>query len=97
MAETDERAPVAGVDVPDPDQVPVRHVTGAVSVLSGGTIMLTLVTDRLGLRLDGGTYGDPIIAARLRFDIDMARRIRDQLGAHISGLTAAQPPNTKPN
>jgi hypothetical protein len=39
-----------------------------------------------------------IIAARLRFDLDVARRIRDQLNAHLSGITGGVSVDmTKPN
>lgn len=97
MTKEAEPAAVPAPEVPDPDQVPVRHVSGAVSVLSGATIMLNITSDRLGMRADGSLFPDPIIAARLRMDLNMARLIRDQLDAHISGLTAAMPPDQKPN
>ncbi|MCJ2067247.1 hypothetical protein MKK75_00225 [Methylobacterium sp. J-030] len=97
MAEKSDAPPVVAADVPDPDQVPVRHVSGAFSVITGGTIMLNLMSDRLGMRLDGTLYTDPIIAARLRMDLEMARLIRDQLDAHLSGLSATRSPDQKPN
>lgn len=97
MAKEADAPPVTAPEVPDPDQVPVRHVSGAMSVLSGGTIMVNITSDRMGMRLDGSVYADPIIAARLRMDLEMARQLRDQLDAHISGLTAPRPPDQKPN
>ncbi|RYF06076.1 MAG: hypothetical protein EOO77_27450 [Oxalobacteraceae bacterium] len=75
---------------PDPDEVPVRHITGAVSiVLNGQTVALNLFTDRMAVLMDGSVQPDPIVAARLRLDLAMAREIRDQLDAHLSGLTTS--------
>lgn len=98
MAEKSDASPQAAGDIPDPNNVPITHVTGVVSnIANGQTIMLNLIADRLAVSLDGSSRSDPIIAARLRFDLNVARRIRDQLDAHISGLTAAMPPDQKPN
>ena len=83
---------------PDPDHVPVQHVTGVVSSIANGqTIMMNLVTDRMAVLSDGSAQPDLIIAARLRFDLEIARRIRDQLDAHLNGLTAAVQNDAKPN
>jgi hypothetical protein len=84
--------------IPDPDHVPVRHVTGVVSnIFNGHFIAMNLVTDRMAVGTDGSTQTDLIIAARLRFDLNVAKNIRDQIDAHLSGLTNAQGPDTKPN
>ncbi|MCJ2052620.1 hypothetical protein [Methylobacterium sp. J-070] len=98
MAEKSDTPPQVGGDIPDPDNVPIAHITGAVSnIANGQTIFLNLLSDRMAIGLDGRSRSDPIIAARLRFDLSVARNIRDQLDAHISGLTAAAPPDQKPN
>lgn len=84
--------------IPDPDHVPVVHVTGLVSrIANGQTIMMNFVTDRMAVTTDGKVQPDLVIGARLRFDLDVARRIRDQLDVHLSGLTAANLDETKPN
>lgn len=84
--------------IPDPDGVPVKHITGAVTAVANGqTIMLTLITDRLTVFSDGSMRTDPIIAARLRFDPTVARRIRDQLDAHLNAITAASSRDGRPN
>lgn len=70
--------------IPDPDAVPVRHITGLASINANGqTIFLNLVTDRMAVYSDGSCEPDLIIAARLHFDIEVARKIRDQLSAHL--------------
>ena len=98
MSKEADASPQAGGDIPDPDNVPVTYISGAVSnIANGQTIMLNLVSDRMAVGADGSTRSDLIIAARLRFDLNTAQRIRDQLDAHISGLTAAMPPDQKPN
>ena len=85
--------------IADPDHVPVRHITGVFSnIFNGQTIALNLITDRMAVGRDGSGHQDLIIAARLRFDLDVARRIRDQLNAHLSGVTGGVPVDmTKPN
>jgi hypothetical protein len=90
---------IAGLElVPDPENLPVRHVTGVASIiLNGQTIAMTFVTDRTALRIDGTFKNDLAIAAKLRFDLNVATRIRDQLNTHISGLTTPSPPDDKPN
>jgi hypothetical protein len=82
----------ASVAVPDPDNVRVQYVTGvATHRISKYTLAMTLVTDRMALTLsDGKPQRDLIIVGRLRFDLDMARQIRDQLDAHLKMLTAQE-------
>jgi hypothetical protein len=90
---TDPKQPIA-----DPNCVPVLYVTGVFSnIFNGQTIAMNLITDRLAMYLDGSGGNDIIVAARLRFDLVTARIIRDQLDAHLSGLTKAPVSDTKPN
>lgn len=70
----------------DPDNVPVRTVNLAVSNIIGGVVAVTLLTDRIGFRDDGSARIDMVVAARLRFDLQMAKVIRDQLNAQIAML-----------
>ncbi len=98
MAKKSDAPPRANTDIPDPKNVPVTHVTAAViNIAKGQMIFLNLLTDRMAVGLDGSTRSDLIIAARLRFDLDVALHIRDQLDMHIIGLTNAQPPDQKMN
>lgn len=84
--------------VSDPDGVPICHITGVISqMFSPHVIAMNLVSDRMAVGTDGSTRPDLIIAARLRFDLDVARRIRDQIDAHLRGMTNTAPPDTKPN
>lgn len=103
MAEIDKSAPGADTAlierIQDPDCVAVRHVTGVITQVfgKGSTIAMTLVTDRMGVTVSGGTFTDNIVAARLRFDFDVARLIRDHLDAHLSGITRNNTTDAKPN
>jgi predicted component of type VI protein secretion system len=84
--------------IPDPDCVAVRHITGVVSsVFNGQTVAMNLVTDRMGMDINGNTYPELIVAARLRFDLNVARRIRDQLDAHLTGFSSNPRADEKPN
>ena len=84
--------------VADPNNVPVLHITGAVSNMQNGqTIAVNLVTDRMTVQMNGQAIPDIIIAARLRFDLSTARIIRDQIDAHLSVLSAKPPSGRKPN
>lgn len=60
---------------------------------------MNLVTDRMGMYMDGSSNPDLIVAARLRFDLSTARLIRDQLDTHLSGITSVPgpAPDVKPN
>ena len=86
-------------EVPDPNNVPITHVTNAVSALTGGqTVLLNLIGDRMAVGLNGGVGTDHIIAARLRFDLNVARQIRDQLDGYLNGTVTEGPgPNQKLN
>lgn len=81
--------------ITDPDNVPVRVVNGMAQIgIIGGLVAITLTTARVGIGTDGKPNPDVIIAARLRFDLEMARIIRDKLSEHIALL---KPPETKAN
>lgn len=80
----------------DPDNVPVRVINGMPQIgIIGSVFALTLTTDRIGTKEDGSPKAEMIVAARLRFDVEMARMIRDALDAQIKMLT--QPPNERAN
>lgn len=80
----------------DPGNVPIQTINGAqMHGFPGSQFAVTLKT--LGWRQtpNGDYEAVNIIAARLRFDLEMARIIRDQLNEAINVLTA--PPDVKPN
>jgi hypothetical protein len=84
--------------IADPHDVPVSYVTGfAGNILNGQTIALNFVTDRLGIFTDGSSESDLVVAARLRFDIHVATRLRDQLNLYIAGIAAPRLPDEKAN
>ena len=80
----------------DPDNVPVRVVNGIVQVsVVGSLVSMTLTTDRSGSDVQGNFKSEMIVAARLRFDLELARMLRDVLNAQIELLTPA--PKDKAN
>lgn len=80
----------------DPDNVPVRIVNGfCQSGILGGLVSLTLATDRVNADADGKVKSEMIVAARLRFDVELARALRDFLNTQIELLTPA--PKDKAN
>lgn len=85
--------PIAGAEKPpvlipaDPDDVPVRTVNNVASIIIGSVVGMTFITDRVGFNEDGSQRPEPVIAARLRFDLELARMIRDQLNVQIDLLT----------
>lgn len=84
--------------VPDPDSVPVTLVTGFISnIYNGQIIAMNFVTDRMTVYSDGSGEPDLVIAARLRFDLNVAVRIRDQINKHLASVTSTLPPDEKPN
>jgi hypothetical protein len=84
--------------IADPSSVPVTYVTGFVgNIFNGQTIALNFVTDRLGIFADGSSESELVIAARLRFDVHVAIRLRDQLNLYIAGITAPHLPEEKAN
>lgn len=79
----------------DPDNIPVRVINGlSVATVMGGLIHITLITTRIAAGPDGKLEHDNVIAARLRFDLDMARAVRSALDIQIALLA---PPDTKAN
>jgi len=82
--------------ITDPDNVPVRVINGVAQYgVVGSVVSLTLTTARYSFAPDGKIEPDMVIAARLRFDLEVARIIRDRLDAQIEKLTA--PPKAKAN
>jgi hypothetical protein len=71
----------------DPDNVPVRTVNLAHADVIGSVVSLTCMTDRIGYAEDGTFKRDLVIAARLRFDLEIAKIIRDQLDTQIALLS----------
>jgi hypothetical protein len=84
--------------IADPDDVPVAYVTGfAGNVLNGNTVALNFVTDRLAIFSDGSSESELAVAARLRFDIHVAMRLRDQLNLYIATISSPRLPEDKAN
>lgn len=80
----------------DPENIPVRVVNGAPQIgVIGSLIAITLTTDRIGFDANGKVQSEMVVAARLRFDLEMARILRDILNTQIELLTPA--PKDKPN
>ena len=93
-------APVATAKQPiaDPNNVPVAYVTGFVgNIFNGQTIAVNFVTDRLAIFPDGSSESELVIVARLRFDVHVATRLRDQLNLYIAGISATRLPDEKAN
>jgi hypothetical protein len=57
-------------------------------------VATTLVSDRIGFAPDGKVQPDPVIAARRRFDLQVARAMRDLLNVMIDLLS---PPKSQMN
>lgn len=73
----------------DPDNIPVRVVNGVPHFgVIGSLIALTLTTARVSF-VDGKLEPDLVIAARLRFDLEIAKLLRDNLDSQIRLLTVA--------
>lgn len=81
--------------ISDPDNVPVRVINGSYCTSIGSNISLTLNTLRVAFNDKGEVENNRVIAARLRFDLEIAKILRDQLDSVISLLTA--PADAKPN
>lgn len=80
----------------DPENVPVRVVNGIPQFgVIGSLVSLTLTTDRIGFGADGKLKSEMVVAARLRFDLEMARILRDVLNSQIELLSP--PTNDKAN
>jgi hypothetical protein len=79
----------------DPDNIPVRVVNAVTAVVvTGGAIHLELATARVKPLPDGKIEPDYVVAARLRFNLEMARVLRDTINKQIALLT---PPDSKAN
>jgi hypothetical protein len=90
---TEAKQPIA-----DPHSAPVTHVTGFVgNIFNGQTIAMNFVTDRLAIFSDGSSGSEIIIAARLRFDVHVAMRLRDQLNLYIASIAGPRGPDEKAN
>lgn len=68
----------------DPDNVSVRIIDGIVNFgILGATINMTLATNRIRVTAEGKLDNDYVIAARLRFDPNVGRLIRDAIDAQL--------------
>ena len=77
--------------VSDPDNVSVKVIDGLVSCgILGTSVAMTLTQHRLMIGPDGALDPDTVIAARLRFDLEVAILIRDALNNQIKVLTVQQ-------
>jgi hypothetical protein len=73
----------------DPDNVPIRVVNQfSLHGVSGSQLDVTFSTLRITPYSDGNSRRDMVVAARLRFDLEMAKIIRDLLDQHIALATA---------
>jgi hypothetical protein len=58
---------------------------------------MNFVTDQMAIYPDGSGESELIVAARLRFDLNVAVRIRDQINIHLASLGSTLPPGEKAN
>jgi len=73
----------------DLNNVPVQIVDGVQTFgMIGGTINITLVTNRIGVRENGDAFDEFIVAARLRFDPVVGKMIRDAIDSQLTLLSA---------
>jgi len=81
--------------ITDPDNIPVKVVNGMPQYgVLGGLVVMTLTTARIGVGADGAPNPDMVIAARLRFDLEMAIAMRNALNSQIDLLSGRK---IKPN
>ncbi len=59
------------------------------NIFNGTVIAVNFVSDRLAVFPDGSTESQLAIAARLRFDVHLAMRLRDQLNLYIASIAFA--------
>lgn len=80
----------------EPEHVPVRVINRLINLdYVGSQFDVLLGTTMLGVTPAGDHEEQMIIAARLRFDIDLARAIHEQLGKAIQAVTT--PPKDQVN
>lgn len=82
------------VDPPGINAVTVHGIVFSGYFASQFSVVLGTAINRV--RENGETYVETAVCARLRFDLDMAKMIRDQLDKQIALLTAP-PADVKPN
>lgn len=71
----------------DPDEIPVRVVNGVSTIgLIGSLIDLTLFTTRFVAAEEGKPNSEHVVAARIRFDLEMAKATRGALDTQIALL-----------
>jgi hypothetical protein len=79
----------------DPDNIPTRVVNGVVhTAFLGGLIEIVLSNQRFGIGPEGQGEFETAIAARLRFDVETAKTLRNVLDAQIEAI-AGQPVKAK--
>ncbi len=89
MSEPTEAAQPEAVPLIDPDVIPVRIVNGVANMNYFGSLFdMMFTTNFLGCDEYGNMQAQRVVAARLRFDIDFARALHDNLGRMIDALTA---------
>lgn len=77
----------------DPEHVPVRVVNAIPHMSYVGTLVdLTLGTHQIGVQPDGSLAPETVIAARIRFDLEMARILHLELGRLLATLTKPEGP-----
>lgn len=76
--------------LPDPDNIPVvfsnLFLGGG---LVNGVVNFTLGVMRFSPTMDGQIDNDPVVASRIRLDIETAMRLRDFLDMQIKLLTVS--------
>ncbi|MCJ2065753.1 hypothetical protein MKK63_24055 [Methylobacterium sp. J-088] len=80
----------------EPEHVPVRVINRLINLdFVGSQFDVLMGTTMLGVTPEGTHEEQMVIAARLRFDIDLARTIHEQLGKAIQAVTT--PPKDQVN
>lgn len=83
----------AFVDLTEGREAVVNGV--ATSGYWGSQHVVVLISNRAGAGPNGTLRSEAAIVARLRFDTDMARKLRDQLNEMIAAVST--PPGEAPN
>ncbi|WP_157861894.1 hypothetical protein [Methylobacterium sp. Leaf361] len=95
---SDDPKPASPKLVPlrEPEHVPVRVVNRAISIdWIGSQFDVVLGTTMIGVTPSGEPEEQMVIAARLRFDLEMARILHDRLTHAIGAVTP--PPKEQVN
>lgn len=90
------QGPATIVPLTDPDQIPVRVINEIPHIGYFGSLFdVVLTTTFPGIGAEGKLEAHRVVAARLRFDLDFARALHEQLGNAIQALST--PPKDQVN